>query len=406
MGQFMTTTRIAIAIVLACISSAARAGIAVGDKPQLRVRTMDGTTFDLKDYKGKLVLVDFFFGRSDLDRIYHQHLLDLYTKQHDKGLFMISVCCAPKVSEVEQAITDFKIKWPVTQNPEGFRGGLSAEWGCPRLPFSFLIGPEGTVLWADSKSTVPEIVEAMMLQHPPQLVDPAVLKRANDDLAATEALLADKDRDGAVRKFTRIPDEASKDPDFAKHEMAVREKINDVADAMLREVDDMIAAKQYPQAATRLRELLSTMAGLPTASLARTRLAELMSKPEVQQEMRLADQREKADAALAEARKLRDANEKEEAYLKFKAVAADFPDTPAGKSAAEMVKAFEAEPGFTQKLKEHAAAPRAKAALNLAENCRSAGQLEKARKKYQEVIKDFPDTSFADTAKAALEELK
>src|SRR5436305_1908012 len=138
----------------------------------------------------------------------------------------------------------------------------------PRLPFSFLIGPEGTVLWADSKSTVPEIVEAIMIQHPPQLVDPVVLKRANDDLAATEALLADKDRDGAVRKFTRIPDEASKDPDFAKHAMAVREKINDAADSMLREVDDMIAAKQYPQAATRLRELLSTMAGLPTASLA------------------------------------------------------------------------------------------------------------------------------------------
>src|SRR2546421_7002037 len=152
MGQFMTTTRIAIAIVL--FAATARGAVVVGDKPTLRVHTIDGTTFDLKDYKGKLVLVDFFFGRSDLDRAYHQHLLDLHNRQKDKGLVMVSICCAPKVPEVQQAIVDYKIDWPVAQNAEGFRAGLPQEWGCPRLPFSFLIGPDGKVLWADMKSTV------------------------------------------------------------------------------------------------------------------------------------------------------------------------------------------------------------------------------------------------------------
>src|SRR5256885_15398414 len=113
---------------------------------------------------------------------------------------MVSICCAPKVSEMQQAIADYKIDWPVVHNPEGFRGGLSAEWGCPRLPFSFLIGPDGTVLWADAKSTVASIVEAQMLQHPPQLVDPEVLKKANADLDDVEKLLADKNGEGAVKK--------------------------------------------------------------------------------------------------------------------------------------------------------------------------------------------------------------
>ena len=81
MGQSMTTTRIAITIVL--FAAAARGAVVVGDKPTLRVHTIDGTTFDLKDYKGKLVLVDFFFGRSDLDRAYHQHLLDLHNRQNN-----------------------------------------------------------------------------------------------------------------------------------------------------------------------------------------------------------------------------------------------------------------------------------------------------------------------------------
>ena len=114
MGQFMTTTRIAIAIVL--FAATARGAVVVGDKPTLRVHTIDGTTFDLKDYKGKLVLVDFFFGRSDLDRAYHQHLLDLHNRQKDKGLIMVSICCAPKVPEVQQAIVDYKIAISIASN--------------------------------------------------------------------------------------------------------------------------------------------------------------------------------------------------------------------------------------------------------------------------------------------------
>jgi hypothetical protein len=407
MGLTMTTLRSVIVVVLSLtFAASARAAYNVGDKPQLRIRTLDGTTFDLKDYKGKLVLVDFFFGKSDLDRVYHTHLLEAYTKQHANGLEMVSICCARTVDDVRQAVADFHITWPVGHNPEGFRGGLSAEWGCTRLPFSFLIGPDGTVLWADMKSTVASIVDAQMLQHPPQLVDPDVLKKANTDLDDVEKLLADKDREGAVKKFTRIADEAGKDKDFARRAAATREKVNAAADSMLAEVDDMIAAKQFAPAASRLRELLSVMSGLPTASLARTKLAELMSKPEVQRELRNADERDRADAAIAAARKLRDANEVEEAYLKFKAVAADYPDTPAGKTAADAVKAYEADPNFLKRMKDHIAAPRARAALNLAENYKSAGKIDQARKKYEEVVHDFPDTSFAETAKRELDTLK
>src|SRR5438094_8893825 len=51
-----------------------RAEVNVGDKPSLKVPAMDGATIDLAALKGKLVLIDFWIGRSDLNRR-HEELL-------------------------------------------------------------------------------------------------------------------------------------------------------------------------------------------------------------------------------------------------------------------------------------------------------------------------------------------
>jgi thiol-disulfide isomerase/thioredoxin len=48
---------------------------------------------------------------------------------------------------------------------------------------------------------------------------------------------------------------------------------------------------------------------------------------------------------------------------------------------------------------------RAKAALSLAANYKNAGQLDKARAKYESVIHDFPNTPYADKANEALKHL-
>ena len=44
--------------------------------------------------------------------------------------------------------------------------------------------------------------------------------------------------------------------------------------------------------------------------------------------------------------------------------------------------------------------------LALADSYRSAGKRDQARKKYQEVIDQFPNTSYAQSAKEALQQMK
>jgi TolA-binding protein len=215
-----------------------------------------------------------------------------------------------------------------------------------------------------------------------------------------EALLAQGDRAGAIRALNAVTDSAS------PRAIEVRAKVNQAADELLDEVDKLIAAKNYPAAADRLGELLTTMSGLPTASLARQHLAELCAKPEIQEQFKRKDHAAQGEGALAEARRLRDDGKPDEAYPRFQTVAKDYTGTPAGAAAAEAVKAFEADPKFIRSLKDRSAESKARPILNLAENYRSAGRNDLAVKKYREVIDQFPGTSFAETARAELAKLK
>jgi hypothetical protein len=233
-----------------------------------------------------------------------------------------------------------------------------------------------------------------------------VLEKANKELDGIENLLAAKDREAAIRKFARVSDAALKDRPYSKRYRELGTKIAETTDALLSEVDDMVAAKQYAAAATRLRQLSSALLALPTGSEARRRLTELTSNKDVAREIELADKTEKAQAALAAARTVRDAGDNEAAYFKFKAAAQDYANTAAGGEAADAVKAYEADEPFMRRMREHAAEVKAKAALSLAENYKAAGQKDKAKRKYEEIIKDFAGTTFAETARRELDNLR
>ena len=389
--------KLAVFLLLPFCSIAA-AAVAVGDSPDLKARAVDGAAVDLSTLRGKLVLIDFWVGRSEQDKNNEKPLLAIYKDYHEKGLEIIGICCDRKVSDVQRSISELGITWPQVHEPADWRGGLGALWGVPRVNWDYLIAPDGKVIYVGDASKIRDEIDKAMHEHPPQLVDPKVLAQATADLDAVELLLAKQDREAAIRRFTQVAGEANKNPDFAQRSAAVRGEVNDAADALLDEVDQLIAGKKYPAAAERVRALLSTMAGLPTASLARQRLAEMVSHPDVQVELKKKEREKQADAALAEARKLRDDGKAEEAYAHFKAVAGEFNGTPAAAAAAEAVKTYEADPAFIRRAKDRAAAPKAKAALNLAENYRSAGMAEKAKEKYREVIQQFPDTSYAEIA--------
>src|SRR5437667_9562515 len=111
-GNRISTQIGMIACAIAAITLGAAGAVNVGDKPQLKVPAIDGSTIDLGALKGKLVLIDFWVGRSDLDRRNEELLKGINKTYSDQGLVLIGICCDPKISDAARYISELGLTWP------------------------------------------------------------------------------------------------------------------------------------------------------------------------------------------------------------------------------------------------------------------------------------------------------
>jgi tetratricopeptide (TPR) repeat protein len=398
--------RITSPILIIFLTSTLHAAVSVGDKPTLKLTAMDGSTIDLAKNKGKLILIDFWAGRSDMNRSAEERLVDIYAKYHDKGLVVIGINCDNRSGDAEQHIKDLKITWPQYWESEGFRGGIPKDWGIVRIPTDFLISPDGDVLWSGYKRNFDEFIADQLLLHPPQLVEPDILAKANQSLDAVEISLKKDDRIAAVSTFDRIPDIARKDPVYNKRWASLSEQVDAAAEKLLADVDPLVANKQYPEAVAKLKDLQLKLTGTSREPIIRKRINSILTIPEAKSAVDKAQKESAGSIALAAAKKLRDAGDDAAAYTRFKGVTQDYAGTAAAAQADETVKSYEKDEVFMKKMKDDAIAAKAKAALNLADNYRDNGRLDLAKAKYQQVTKDFPDTSYARQAQNALDAMK
>ena len=152
-----------------------------------------------------------------------------------------------------------------------------------------------------------------------------MLSAANATLEHVESATTNKDYAEAFRLFATVPDEAKADPAFATRSDADAKQLKDAATAMLAGADQLIADKQYVDAAEKLKSIGKAMADTPTGKQAMQKLSELRSNPAAAQAIATADREEAADAALDVAQKLKSAKKDQQAYVRFKSIVAQYP---------------------------------------------------------------------------------
>jgi len=400
-----TTAALAVAL-LSLLTPFARAVVAEGDKPELKLNALDGSRIDLAQLRGKMVLIDFWSGRSQVNIKAQGRILELYNSHKDKGLVVIGINCDKKLAAAKENIASLKLPFPHYHEREGWSGGIAAKWGVPKVPYYVLVGPDGVVLFTGSKSDIDDIVHDELLKHPPQPITPELVVQASADLDAVDKSLSSGDSLGAVQRSVRMPDEAMKDADFAKRHEKTKKLVDHAAEQLLAEVETMVTAKEYAKAAARLKTLATAFTGTAHEETARKRLVEVLNIPEAKAAVEQAQREAVADAALSIARKSRDGSDHQAAYSQFKSIIEDFPNTPAASAAAEAMKSYEQDEAFMRKLKDNTVGSKAKSVMSLADSYRTNGREDLARKKYELVVKDYPGTSYADEAKHALEEMK
>lgn len=383
----------------------AMAQVSVGDELDPTFKTIDEKMLTSKELKGKLVLLDFWATWCGPCVAAAPHMVALNDKYGEQGLLIIGISLDRDPGALKTGIKELGFTWSQVMDTGG---RISGQFGVEAIPSMVLLGPDSKVIWVGRPGELlsEERLAGLMRKHPPVLIDPKVLKAAQETLATATKKLEAGDAAAALKLMSKVPDDASKDADFAKAAKETREKLDEAAAGLLKGAEAQIEAGEYPAAADRLRELSVSLAGLPVANDAKKKLAALMAKPDARKAIELAQKESQAAPALAEAERLRKARKHESAYPRFKQVAKAFVGTPSGDKAGEAVKAYEADKAFMQKIAAREAGGKAKAALSVARSYAKAGRKAEAVKKLKAIIQDYPGTEEARSAQTELNLLK
>jgi thiol-disulfide isomerase/thioredoxin len=387
--------------LMVLLSTPTRGVVSSGDQPDLSFKAVDGTPISLEKMKGKIVVVDFWASWCGPCMAEAPHMVQLNQRYGPMGMQMIGISLDQDRAAMAEAVRAKSLNWP--QFIDGTGGKQFAGiWGVDSIPRTFIIGPDGKVLWTGHPARIDRELEKAFKEHPPQLVDPVILADANAALEKANIAMKAGNTRAALQGLSKVPADASKDKEFASKLEAARNALEAEAAKMLESVDPMIKQGDYVQAVAKLKELSSALEGSATGKKANARLAELSGKPEVKTALAKAERARQADAALDAAQKLKDGKKDADAYAHFKSVAKDYPDTDAGTKAAAAVQEYEKDPTFVKRANEAAAATKAASAMKVAQSYVTAGRPDLARKKYQEIIDQFPGTSYAEQAKKAI----
>ena len=148
-----------VAMVLSVAVAADRkSGVKPGDTaPQFSLQDQDGKTVNLFDYKGKIVVLEWFNNDCPfVQRHYKAKTMnDLADKWKDKDVAWLAINTTPgKTNETnKQAVQDWSINHPVLNDSDGTVG---KEYGAKSTPHMFIIDKDGKVAYVGGIDNDPE----------------------------------------------------------------------------------------------------------------------------------------------------------------------------------------------------------------------------------------------------------
>ncbi len=108
--------------------------------PDFTLPSPAGKKLSLKDFRGKLVFLNFWASWCDPCREEMPAMERLYQEFKGKGFVILAVNVKDSRKDALTFIKELKLTYPVVLDPEGQVGLLYGAWG---LPATYLIGPKG-----------------------------------------------------------------------------------------------------------------------------------------------------------------------------------------------------------------------------------------------------------------------
>ena len=118
--------------------------------PELVGKDMDGTEFCLSDYRGKIVMLDFWGHWCPPCRAMYGHEQQLVEKLGSVPFALIGVNSDPDIETAIGAINDENLSWRnYWIGSQGTNGPIAKQWNIAAWPTVYLIGPDGVIRHKD-----------------------------------------------------------------------------------------------------------------------------------------------------------------------------------------------------------------------------------------------------------------
>ncbi len=120
--------------------------IAGGEAPDFTMNDRDGKPVKLSDFRGKVMLVDFWASWCGPCRRENPHVVELYKHYHDKGFDVLGVSLDKTKEPWLQAIEKDGLVWNHVSDLQGWSNQAAQLYGVTSIPSTVLVDKDGKIL--------------------------------------------------------------------------------------------------------------------------------------------------------------------------------------------------------------------------------------------------------------------
>lgn len=130
-----------------------RARLLCGDPVKIAGKTLDGKPFDINQYKGKVVVIDYWATWCGPCRVELKNLEAIYQKYHGQGFEIVGVSIDDNHEDLSNFVKENKLPWkiinssvPKKSNEKEFEHPLADQYGIMGIPTLYVLNREGKVI--------------------------------------------------------------------------------------------------------------------------------------------------------------------------------------------------------------------------------------------------------------------